>query len=96
MAHLSIRLLGPFDVRLDDRLVSGFVSDKVRALLAYLVTQSDRAFRRETLAGLLWPDVPETSARNSLRTALVNLRTRSPSASRISTVTSPSTSPANP
>ena len=75
MANLSIRLLGPFGVRLNGKPLSGFVSDKVRALLAYLVTESDRAHRRETLAGLLWPDVPEASARNSLRTALVNLRT---------------------
>ena len=74
MALLSICLLGPFGVRLDDKPVSAFVSDKVRALLAYLVTESDRAHRRETLAGLLWPDYPEALARNSLRTALVNLR----------------------
>jgi len=66
--------LGPFGVFLDGKPVSGFVSDKVRALLAYLVTESDRAHRRETLAGLLWPNVPEALARNSLRTALVNLR----------------------
>lgn len=73
-ALLCIRLLGRFDVRLNDSPASGFRSDKVRALLAYLVTESDRAHRRETLAGLLWPDVPEAAARNSLRTALVNLR----------------------
>jgi WD40 repeat protein/DNA-binding SARP family transcriptional activator len=74
MALLSIRLLGPFQVTLDGEPVSGFVSDKARALLAYLAVEADRPHRRESLAGLLWPDVPEGSARTSLRTALTNVR----------------------
>ncbi len=74
MAHLSIHLLGPFQVTLDGEPVSGFVSDKARALLAYLAVEADRPHRRETLAGLLWSDFPERSARTSLRTALANVR----------------------
>jgi DNA-binding SARP family transcriptional activator len=74
LARLSIRLLGPFDVTHDGTAVTGFVSDKVRALLAYLAMQPDQAHRRETLAGLLWPEYPERSARASLRNALGILR----------------------
>jgi DNA-binding SARP family transcriptional activator len=74
MALLSIRLLGPFQVTLDGERVSGFVSDKARALLAYLAVEADRPHRRERLAALLWPDVPESTARTSLRTALANVR----------------------
>jgi DNA-binding SARP family transcriptional activator/predicted ATPase len=74
MAYLSIRLLGPIRVELDGKPVTGFATDKTRALLAYLVVEADRPHSRKTLAGLLWPDYPERSARNSLRTALVNLR----------------------
>jgi DNA-binding SARP family transcriptional activator len=74
VARLSIRLLGPFDVTLDGEPVTGFASDKVRALLAYLAMTPDRAHRREALAGLLWPNYPERSARASLRNALGNLR----------------------
>ncbi len=74
MAHLSIRMLGPFQVSLDGEPVSGFASDKVRALLAYLALSPDRPHRREALAGLLWPEFPERSARSSLRNALANLR----------------------
>ena len=74
MAHLSIRVLGPFQVTLDGEPVSGFASDKVRALLAYLVLSPDRPHRREALAGLLWPELPERSARTNLRNALANLR----------------------
>jgi DNA-binding SARP family transcriptional activator len=74
MAHLSIQLLGPFEVRLEGEPATGFVSDKARALLAYLVVEEGRPHRREALAGLLWPDVPEDLARTSLRTALASVR----------------------
>ncbi len=74
MPHLSIRALGPLQVRVDGESVSGFASDKVRALLAYLSLAPDRPHRREALAGLLWPEFPERSARSSLRNALANLR----------------------
>ena len=74
MADLSIRLLGPFEVERDGVPVTGFATDKTRALLAYLAVEADRPHRREALAGLLWPEVPERSARGSLRTALANVR----------------------
>jgi len=74
MAHLSVHTLGPFQVLLDGEPATGFDSDKVRALLAYLVFEADRPHSREKLAGLLWPDYPDQSARTSLRSALANLR----------------------
>jgi hypothetical protein len=52
MAHLSIRLLGSLQVTLDDEPITAFESDKVRALLAYLATESALPHRRERLAGL--------------------------------------------
>ena len=74
MADLQIRLLGHFQVSLDGEVVSSFVSDKVRALLAYLVAEAHHPHRRETLSNLLWPDKPDTRARANLRSALANLR----------------------
>jgi DNA-binding SARP family transcriptional activator/predicted ATPase len=74
VARLSIRVLGPFQVSLDGEPVSGFASDKVRALLAYLALSPGHPHRREILAGLLWPEFPERSARTNLRNALANLR----------------------
>src|SRR6266540_1930437 len=74
MAHLALALLGPLQVTLDERPVSGFDYDKVRALLAYLAVEADRAHRRDALAGLLWPDQPDRAAHNSLRQALATLR----------------------
>ena len=74
MARLTIQLLGSFQVTLNDQVVAGFVSDKARALLAYLAVEADRPHRRESLAGLLWPESSEKSARTSLRSALANVR----------------------
>lgn len=74
MAHLTLALLGGFQVELDSRPVTGFKSNKVRALLAYLAVEIDRPHRREMLAGLLWPDRPDRDALNNLRYSLANLR----------------------
>lgn len=74
MAHLTIRLLGPFHVTLDGEPITNFESNKVRALLACLVIEPNRPRSREALAGLLWPDQPERTARHNLRQALSNLR----------------------
>ncbi|MBI1877296.1 MAG: hypothetical protein HYR94_03525 [Chloroflexi bacterium] len=74
MTQLAISLLGPFQVSLAGQPLTGFESDKVRALLAYLVVEVGRPHRRESLVGLLWPDYPEASARTNLRRVLANLR----------------------
>ena len=74
MARLEIFLLGSFQVTLDSEPLTNFESDKARALLAYLAVEADRPHRREALAGLLWPDTPEQTARTNLRSALANLR----------------------
>ena len=62
LARLRVRLFGTFQVIVDEAAVSGFASDKVRALLAYLAVEAGQPQRREKLAGLLWPDYPEPSA----------------------------------
>jgi len=74
LAHLTLSVLGEFQVWIDDSPVTSFESDKVRALLAYLAVEAGRAHRRETLVGLLWPDCPEGTARHNLSQALFNLR----------------------
>jgi DNA-binding SARP family transcriptional activator len=74
VVRLAISLLGAFRVSVDESPVTAFGTDKARALLAYLVAEADRPHRREALAGLLWPDRPDATARNSLRQALHNMR----------------------
>jgi DNA-binding SARP family transcriptional activator/predicted ATPase len=73
MPHLALFLLGTFNLTLDENPISGFGSDKVRALLAYLAVQRDRPHRREKLAALLWSEQPEARARANLSQALYNL-----------------------
>ena len=72
--QLSIQLLGPLQIKLAGQALTAFEYDKVRALICYLVVESDRPHRREALAGLLWPDHAERAARGSLRQALATLR----------------------
>ena len=72
--RLSLTLLGAFQITLDGEPVTGFESDKVQALLAYLALEADRPHRRDALAEMFWPDRPQGVARNSLKQALANLR----------------------
>lgn len=74
MPELTLTLLGSFQAQLDDKPVIGFQSDKARALLIYLVIESHSPQRRDKLAGLLWPDFLDSTARSNLRHALANLR----------------------
>jgi DNA-binding SARP family transcriptional activator len=74
MSRLCLELLGPWQATLDGHEVTSFGYDKVRALLTYLAVESGCAHRRETLAGMFWPDLPERAAHNNLRQALAFLR----------------------
>ena len=74
MARLEISLLGPIQINLEGESIRGFKSNKVRALLAYLAVEADKPHRRESLAGLLWPDWSEREALGNLRYILSDLR----------------------
>ena len=74
MAHLSLKLFGAFECYLDNTIVPDFYSDKVRALLAYLMMEANQPQNRAVLAGMFWPDLPEQKARQNLRLALFHLR----------------------
>ncbi len=72
--RVEVRLLGGFDVRVDGRPITGFESQKVRGLLAYLIVGRGTPRSREGLAELFWPEHAPVSGRSSLRQALYNLR----------------------
>ena len=74
MPGLSIQLFGLFDIKLNGEPISGFRSNKARALLAYLAVEANRPIPRTTLATLLWGDYPDAQARKSLRNTIANLR----------------------
>jgi serine/threonine protein kinase/DNA-binding SARP family transcriptional activator/pimeloyl-ACP methyl ester carboxylesterase/predicted ATPase len=70
---LQVTLLGQFDLRLDSQPVD-LSSQPAQMLLAYLILNAGLALRREQLAGLLWPDSLDSSARKNLRNAVWLLR----------------------
>jgi DNA-binding SARP family transcriptional activator/predicted ATPase len=70
---LEVRLLGQFDIRLDDKPIE-IASRPAQSLLAYLILNAGCWHRREMLAGMLWPLSTEANARNNLRQALWRIR----------------------
>ncbi|GIV80642.1 MAG: transcriptional activator [Litorilinea sp.] len=70
---LEIRLFGGLQILRDSEIIDAFRSSKVPALLAYLAV-TGRPHKRETLAALLWGELPDADAKNNLRQTLSNLR----------------------
>ena len=70
---LEARLFGPLRVEIDGRKVPEIAGLRPRALLAYLLLHPG-AHSRARLAASFWPDVLDTSARASLRSALHTIR----------------------
>ena len=66
-------MLGAAELAVDGRPLLGLASAKATALLVYLAV-TGTAHSRSALAGLLWSDLPEATARANLRLALTKLR----------------------
>ncbi len=72
-ARLELYLLGKLQIVADGRSYTDTLSLKAQAMLCYLALTGE-AHSRHALAGLLWGDVPEDKAKNSLRVTLAALR----------------------
>jgi DNA-binding SARP family transcriptional activator len=70
---LEIRLLGQFGIRRAGQPVR-LPMRAAQSLLAYLLLNPGLPLRREKLAGLFWPNLPEAAARGNLRHALWRVR----------------------
>ena len=71
--ELRVRVLGGAELAVSGRPLVELASAKATALLVYLaVTGTGHA--RSALAGLLWSDLPEATARANLRLVLTKLR----------------------
>src|SRR5512141_418733 len=73
MDMLKVRLLGKFDLRNGETSIN-ISSRPAQALFAYLILSAGTSHRREKLAGMLWPDSLEETARDNLRHALWRMR----------------------
>src|SRR5438046_7774197 len=71
---LVIRLLGPFEVRVNGAPLPRVRSRKGWWLLALLALRAGREVERGWLAGTLWPDDGEAPGLRSLRQSLHDLR----------------------
>ena len=74
MTQLVLQLFGSFATTLNGTTLAQFRSDKIRGLLAYLATESDRPHRRETLASLFWSEWSRQDSLRNLRKSLHRLR----------------------
>jgi DNA-binding SARP family transcriptional activator len=70
---LCVRVLGELELELDGRFVPSPAGRPARSLLAWLALHPG-THSRAAVAAALWPDVLDTSARASLRTALTAVR----------------------
>jgi predicted ATPase/DNA-binding SARP family transcriptional activator len=77
---LDVRLLGTFEVKYKKKPIN-ISSRPAQSLFAYLILNAGKSHRREKLAGLLWPDSLEATARDNLRHALWRVRKALESAS---------------
>src|SRR5512136_495298 len=71
---LRIQLLGSFQVITHDKSLARLPSERLQALLAYLVLRRDQAVARQQLAVTFWPDTTDAQARTNLRTLIARLR----------------------
>lgn len=76
---ISLRVLGPLDLRRNDQPVHTLLAQPKRmALLAYVSASgggSDEYVRRDAITSLFWPERSNERARAALRTALHTVRT---------------------
>lgn len=70
---LEVRLLGTFDIKYKKKSVQ-ISSRPAQSLFAYLILNVGTSHRREKLAGMLWPDSLEETARDNLRHTLWRMR----------------------
>jgi len=70
---LRVTLLGSPGITLGDEPVMGYISAKSQALVYYLAA-TGHIHNRDALAGLLWSEVPDSTAKRNLRDVLSNLR----------------------
>ena len=71
--NVTIYLLGPTQTAVDGKYITLGLHRKALALLGYLAAEPE-PHRRDRLGFLLWPVLPEPSARANLRKALFKLR----------------------
>lgn len=71
---ITIQLLGTMAVQAGHGQAIRFRTDKIRALLVYLLLEGERPHQRQLLAALLWPEMSDALALKNLRQSLHRLQ----------------------
>lgn len=71
---MDVRLLGPFELRIDGRAVRKWNGQLGGQVMRYLLTRRRYACSRDVLLEEFWPDVAPDVARNRLQVAVSGLR----------------------
>jgi DNA-binding SARP family transcriptional activator len=71
---VQIRMIGPFEVRLDDGAVADVPGARLRALLIALALNPGRAVQKATLVDWIWGQRPPSDATNALQRLVSRLR----------------------
>ena len=74
LVSFELKLLGPFEARIDEQPIGHLRSKKSRWLLALLALRAGREVERSWLAGTLWPNSSDAQALSALRTTLKDVR----------------------
>jgi DNA-binding SARP family transcriptional activator len=74
MPTLRVCFFSKFAVRCDEQVVAGLEARKVQELFSYLLLHRNQPHPRESLAALLWGDVPTAQSKKSLRQVLWQLQ----------------------
>ena len=77
-SSLHVRLLGDFQLHVDEMPVIGAIGARLQSLLAYLILHRDVPQSRQYVAFLFWPDTTEKQALTNLRKLLHLLRRSAP------------------
>jgi DNA-binding SARP family transcriptional activator len=72
--EVSVHLLGPMSVVIDDVPVDDWSSTRIRSLFGYLLTHRQPWPAREVLMEVFWPESSPKASRNSLNVAIHGLR----------------------
>ena len=78
--NLSIKLLGEFNIAYANSSITSVKTERLQALLVYVLLHRDRPQPRQQIAVQLWPEASETEAKASLRRRLHELRQLLPNA----------------
>lgn len=74
MCKLRISLFGKFSLQTEGNIIHGLETRKADELLCYLLLHRDRPHPRESLADVLWGEIPSSQSKNYLRKTLWQLQ----------------------